>query len=508
MTVQQYNRYDVIIVGAGTAGSVLAARLTEDPAVSVLLLEAGSGEPLHDMAIPAAWPTLAGTTASWGDTTVPQGSSPVGTPLPRGKGVGGSSSINAMLFTRGHRTSYRRWVDAGATGWGYDDLLPYFERVESAPQGASTRGRSGPVQLSTADPVNPVLAAALDGATEAGYPRALDISSGLEEGFGPVDLNIVGGHRQSAADAYLQPARSRSNLDIVPDALVRRIDVNNGRAAGATYAVGTTSISASAGEVVLSAGAIGTPQLLMLSGIGPQAHLREHDIDIVADLPGVGVNLQDHPAANIIYRTRRPVPRPGFNHGEVIGLLRSRPDLDGPDLQLIFVDLPRPIRTFDTPDQGFSIGVSVILPHSRGSVRLRDGVPGSAPIIDPAYLRDARDLEAMTAGLRVARRIGATPALSEWVEAEAIPGPATTADADLRAYACSTVSSYCHPVGTAAMGNGDNAVVDPSLRVHGIDGLRVVDASVMPAIPSGNTNATVYAIAERAAEVIRATASR
>ena len=411
------NTYDVVVVGGGTAGSVLASRLSERDDLSVLLIEAGSGEPLPAMATPAAWPTLVRSSANWGELTVPQG--PVGavTPLPRGRGLGGGSSINAMLFTRGHRLGYDRWVEAGAKTWSFDDLLPYFQRSENAVgKDPVLRGRAGPLTVAPADPLNPVLAAALDGAVEVGQRRATDISGGLEEGFAPVDLNIVDGRRQSAADAYLDPVRGRRNLTVVTDALVHRLRIKNGRCTGVDYSVGSTLTSVSAGEVVVTAGAIGSAQLLMLSGVGPQEHLRQVGVEVVTDLPGVGANLQDHPVANVVYRSAQPVPTPRNNHGEVLGLVRSRPELAGPDLQLIFVDLPRPVSEYAGPDQGYTIGVSVILPHSRGTVRLADATPGTAPLLDPNYYGDDRDLDAVVAGLRLApdrvglRRAGAAPA--------------------------------------------------------------------------------------------------
>ena len=497
--------HDVIVVGGGTAGSVLAARLTERDDLRVLLIEAGSEEPLPEMAVPPAWPGLTLSAASWGDLTVPQGPTGSTTPLPRGRGLGGGSSINAMVFARGHHSSYESWADAGAKSWRFEDLMPYFMRTESAvDRDPALRGRGGPLTVAPAEPVNPVLAAALDAAVETGQRRAGDISGGLEEGFGPVDLNIVGGTRQSAADAYLRPVLDRPNLSVVSDALVHRLVIDKGRATGVDYSVGGRTESASAAEIVIAAGAIGSAQLLMLTGIGPADHLREHGIEVVADLPGVGTGLQDHPIANVVYHSAQPVPTPRNNHGEVIGLVRSRDGLPGPDLQLIFIDLARPVAGFAGPEpgSGYTIGVSVMSPHSRGTVRLADARPGSAPLIDPNYYGDSRDLDAVVAGLRLARRIGRAPALDRWRDVEAAPGPATEDEAQLRGYARATVASYCHPVGTLAMGDGRDAVVDTELRLRGIEGVRVVDASVMPAIPSGNTNATVYAIAERGAELI------
>ena len=356
--------------------------------------------------------------------------------------------------------------------------------------------------MSPADPVNPVLAAALEGAVEVGHRRATDVSGGLEEGFGAVDLNIVDGRRQSAADAYLTPVRTRPNLTVATDALVHRLRIDNGRCTGVDYRVGSALVPAAAGEVVVAAGAIGSAQLLMLSGVGPAGHLRRVGADVLVDLPGVGANLQDHPVANVVYRSAPPVPVPRNNHGEVVGLVRSDPALPGPDLQLIFVDLPRPVGGHPSPDRGYTIGVSAILPHSRGTVRRASATPGAAPLLDPNYYGDERDLDAVVTGLRLARRIGESTALRPWRDREVAPGPTGDGDAALRTYARRTVASYCHPVGTCAIGDGDRAVVDGDLQVHGVAGLRVADGSVMPAIPSGNTNATVCAIAERAAQLV------
>jgi choline dehydrogenase len=442
--------------------------------------------------------------ANWADVAVGQTREhrPVG--VARGRVLGGGSAINAMVFMRGHRSSYDRWVKDGADGWGFDDLLPFFRRTETAPgRDPAVRGTDGPLTVGPATSPNPVLAACLDAASEIGYPRARDISAGLEEGVGWTDLNVVAGRRQSAADAYLRPVLDRANLYVVTGAFVRRLLVRGQRCIGVEFSVDGELVRALASsEVVVSAGTIGTPKLLMLSGIGPAVDLRSHGIEVVADLPGVGRNLQDHPYAFVIYRPAQPVPAAANNHGEALGLLRSDPDLDHPDLQILFVDIPLTPPSAGGPESGYTIAASVMQPFSCGTVRLASSDPEDAPVVNPRYLSDPRDVAVMLTGLKIAREIGQAPALAPWRAAEALPGPDADTDRELRHYANRTMESYFHPVGTCRIGTGSMSVVDPGLRVHGVSGLRIADASVMPSIVSGNTNATVYAIAERAATLI------
>jgi choline dehydrogenase len=498
---------DFIVVGGGTAGCVLASRLSEDPEVAVLLLEAGTDELPAATRVPPAWPTLIGSEVDWGYQAVPQARYGARIPLPAGKGLGGSSAINGMVFLRGHRSSYDSWVAQGATGWGYDDLLPYLrrsERVMGRAVDSEIRGSAGPVTVSPASAPGALVAAFRQAALEAGYPEAPDLGGGLREGVGWLDLNIADGARQSAADTYLSPkVRARPNLRIVGDALVHRIRVRDGRAVGIEYTVGRQRwFAAALSEVVLAAGAFGSPKLLMLSGIGPGEDLRATGIEVVQDSPGVGGNLSDHPMTSIVYTGRDAVPPGTYNHSEVAVLLRSDPQVAQADLHCIFNDLVYHSPAVPGPAVGYTLLAAVMQPHSRGSVRLDGPNPETAPVIDPNYYSDSRDLDAMMSAIRQIRRIGEAGALKEWCEDEALPGATVRSDGALEDYIQRNLLTYFHYVGTCRIGTDDTAVVDTDLRVHGVHGLRVADASVMPTPPSANTAATVYGIAERAATMI------
>jgi choline dehydrogenase len=496
--------YDFVVVGGGSAGSVVASRLSEDPGIRVLLLEAGPADGPATMSVPAAWPTLIGSEADWGYSTVPQpGLGGRVIAYPRGKVMGGSSSINAMVFLRGHRSAIDAWEEAGAKGWGYDDLLPYYRRSEHT-EGLDPRfrGSGGPMRPKPPATIHPTAQAFYEAVQERGYPVTADFNGAEAGGVGWWELSVTDGARQSAADAYLRPFLGRPNLTVVTGAAARKLVIDGSRCTGVQYTAGGEVRTAEAGEVVLCAGAIGSPHLLMLSGVGPADALRGHGIKVTADLPGVGENLSEHPLASIVYAAAQPMPDGVNNHGEALAVLRTDPALPAPDLHVFSVDIPLPLPGMEGPQNGYSIRFSLLNPDSRGSVRLASGDPEDAPLIDPGLLADERDMGRMLAGLRLAREIGAAPAMAGWRQEEALPGAAVTTTAGLRDFLRRTTDIYFHPVGTCKMGIDPAAVTDLQLRVHGIRGLRVVDASVMPSLPAANTNATVLAIAERAADLI------
>jgi choline dehydrogenase len=499
--------YDYIVVGAGTAGCVLAARLSEEPGPRVLLLEAGSADRTRAMTVPNAWPENLGSAADWGYVTTAQaGAGPL--PYPRGRTLGGSGAINAMAHVRGHRAGYDRWAEVGAPGWGFDDLLPFFRMTERGDaHDPVLRGTDGPIRVAPAaagrHPVARAFAGAL--ATE-GAPVTDDLSGRVQHGVAWPDLAIADGERVSPADGYLRPVLGRANLVVVTDAEVTRLNVRHGQCTGVSYVRDGVVFDVPArGEVILAAGAIGSPCLLLRSGIGPAAGLRALGIDPVADLPGVGENLQDHPTAKVCCATPAPPPVSRYNYGETYTALCS--DLAGqvPDLHLFPILLPLPPAAgYEPPAAGFLLVAAVMTPDSRGTVRL--AAAGGPPLIDLGFLTDVggRDLDRLAAGLAMIRRVAAQASFAEAAggAAELYPGPDIRTDAALRDYIRRTVDSYYHAVGTCRMGSDDGAVVDPDLRVRGVAGLRVADASVMPLIPNAHPHATVLAIAERAAALI------
>jgi choline dehydrogenase len=504
--------YDYIVVGAGTAGCVVAARLSEDDRIRVLLLEAGSADRTRAMTVPNAWPENLGSAADWAQPTTPQADAgPI--PYPRGRALGGGSAINAMGHFRAHPAVYDGWAAGGAPGWSYDGLLPYFRRSERADgRDPALRGTSGPVRVGPATTGrHPVALAFAAGLAATGCPATDDLSGTRPEGAAWPDLAIADGERVSSADAYLRPVLDRPNLTVRTDCLVTGLDVRGGRCTGVNYVADGVRDRAAAGtEVVLAAGAIGSPRLLLLSGVGPAGALRACGLDVVADVAGVGQNLQDHPVVMVTYAAAEPLPASRYNHGEVYATVRTELAGDHPDLQLFPILLPLAAEGFEPPTAGCNLVAAVVAPSSRGSVRLASPGPDAAPLIDPGFLTDPRDVDRLEAGLEMIRAAAATPEFTGALAAtlagakltEQWPGPDATGRTALRGYARRAVGSHYHPAGTCRMGTGADAVVDPELKVRGVDGLRVVDASIMPTITNALPNATVLAIAERAAALI------
>ncbi len=500
--------FDYIIVGAGTAGCVVAARLSEDPGTRVLVLEAGSAERTRAMTVPDAWPDLLGTAADWADITSAQADSgPV--PYPRGRALGGSGAINAMAHIRGHRAVYDGWAAGGAAGWGFADLLPYFRRSEHAEgRDPALRGTAGPVQVAAVPGPDrhPVAVAFAVSLLQLSCPASDDLSGSEQDGVAWPDLAIAGGQRVSPADAYLAPAMARPNVTVSPGCLATGLQIRDGRCTGVSYlSDGSLAQAHASGEVIVCAGAIGSPHLLLLSGIGPAKQLRDLGIDLVADLPGTGRNLQDHPVVLACYATPEPLPRSQYNHGEMYAALRSPLAGVCPDLHLFPILLPAAPAGHQPPAAGYALAASVVAPDSRGTVQLATADPQMVPVINPGFLRNQRDTDRLQAGLGMVRQATASLAFFSRVRAaEVHPGPGVTTSAALRAWIRGTVGSYWHPAGTCRMGpdTDPDAVVDLQLRVRGITGLRVADASVMPVIPNAPLNATVLAIAEKAASLI------
>ena len=519
--------YDYVIVGAGSAGCVLANRLTEDPAVRVLLIEAGRRDRHPNIKIPAAFAKQFQTKLDWDLATEPEPHCDNRSLyVPRGKGLGGSSSMNAMLYVRGNPLDYDGWAAAGAEGWGWDDVRPYFLKAEDNQRGDSEHhATGGPLRVEDARSPRPLTGRFLAACEEAGIPRIDDYNGPEQDGASLVQVTQRKGRRWSAADAYLRPAQKRSNLEVVTGALVSGVEITNGTATGVRYSRrrGGERVARAEREVILAAGAIGSPQLLLLSGVGPAAQLQEAGVPVVHDLPGVGENLQDHPyvacvwdvpgggsladaekpKALLEYLLRRTGPL-SSSVAEGFAFVRSRPGLPAPDLQFHFAPAYFVDNGFEEYDgHAVTMGPVLVKPQARGWVRLRSADPAAKPRILTNSLSDDEDAAALVAGVRLSREIAAAGPFAEALGRELFPGAEADTDEAIAADVRHRAELLYHPVGTCRMGSDPDAVVSPALQVHGVERLRVVDASVMPLIPGGNTNAPTIMIAEKAADLIR-----
>ncbi len=525
--------YDYVIIGAGSAGCVLANRLSADPAISVLLLEAGGSDRHPYIRAPAGFiKTFQDPRFNWCYATEPgPGVDQREIFFPRGKVLGGSSSINGHLYVRGQVRDFDTWAQLGNRGWSYDDVLPYFQRSEDRSSGADAfHGAGGPQHVSDIGERHPVCEAFIDGAESLGVPRNPDYNGMTQEGVAYYQRTIRKGRRHSAATGFLHTVRRRPNLRIETSAHVLRLDCQGQRVLGVTYRQHGWVREARAGvETILAAGAVNSPHLLQVSGIGDAERLRDIGIAPVHHLRGVGEDLQDHYATRVAHRVtlgktlneRARGPRLlweiaswlatgegllSFSPAHVGAFLRSRPELDAPDLQVVFTPASYSDGVIGKlqPFPGMTCGVWQMRPHSRGWVRARSADPDVAPAIQPNYLTDPADQQAAIDGLRWARRLLGSAALASYRGEETVPGAASASDANLLAYARARGATVYHAIGTCRMGMDEGAVVGPDLKLRGMDGLRVVDASVMPAMVSANTNASTLMIAEKASDMLLA----
>ena len=527
--------FDYIVTGAGSAGCVVAARLSESGKYRVLLLEAGPKDKNPWIHIPMGFSHVyADPKVNWMFESEPEENLNNRTMYqPRGKVLGGTSSINGMVYMRGNAADYDEWRQRGCTGWDWDSVLPYFKKSEHQQRGADAfHGTGGPLHVSDQPHRDELADRLVEAAMQAGLPQRDDFNNGEQEGAGYFQSTTGKSRRWSTATAFLKPARGRQNLVVQPNAHATRIVIENNRATGVTYVVDGKSFTAHArGEVIASGGVFGSPQLLMLSGLGPAQHLQDMGIPIIRDIPAVGEHMQDHFYVRLAFRCTRPItmnelansfPRramamaryvflrsgPLAANGVLAGAFaRSDPRLERPDLQFNFTPWSYASRdrkgAIAHPFPGFSLSAIHLRPDARGTVRLKTPDPKAAPAIRFNFLQTASDMQAIIAGMRWARRIIQQPALAPYVAEELIPGSAVNTDAEFEANIRENAISNLHPVGTCRMGpDAADTVVDPRLRVHGIAGLRVADAAIMPTVPAGNTNAPSIMIGEKAAAMI------
>src|SRR5687767_8450099 len=523
--------YDFVVIGAGAAGCVLANRLSASGRRSVLLLEAGGRDVSPWIHIPLGYGKhFTNPEVNWLYSSAPQaGAGNRRIAQPRGKVLGGSTSINGLLYIRGQHEDYDRWRDLGNAGWGYADVLPYFRKSEDQQRGADEyHGTGGPLSVSDPPEPHPLADAWLAAADECGYRRNPDFNGATQEGFGVNQWTVRRGFRSSAATGYLRPARRRANLRVITRAHATRILFSGTRATGVEYERGGIRESATARmEVLVAGGSFNSPQLLQLSGVGPAPLLQRFGIGVVADVPGVGMNLQDHYTARMIYECTEPFTlndvvgsfpksvaamlrfaflRKGFlsmGQSYATGFIRADPAAATPDIQTS-ITLFSADRTGEKlhPFPGFTLAARLLRPESRGSVTIGSADPLAPPAIAPNYLSSEKDCAVLLAGIKATRRLTDTAAMRRYVAREREPGPACTSDADLIDYLRTRGGIAFHPVGTCKMGSDAMAVVDDRLRVRGLQGLRVVDASIMPTLVSGNTYAPTVMIAEKGADMI------
>ena len=506
----QDGTFDYIICGAGSAGCVLANRLTEDGA-SVLLIEAGGPDDSEMISTPMRLIELWRTAYDWAYETMPQKhASDRQLFWPRGKTLGGSSSLNGMIYVRGAASDYDGWAAAGNEGWDYDSVLPYFKKSEDFQGGANEyHGTGGLLHVTSEFTPHPVTKSFVEAAVQAGHALNEDCNGASQMGVSYTDLTTKDGQRHSTAVAFLRPALDRPNLSLITNARVQKVEIENGRATGVTYMQNGRLHTASASrEVVVSGGTIESPRILMLSGIGERAQLESIGVPVVVDLPGVGKNLHDHTLLPIIWEGAQELPPPSDMTIQPLhahAFLKSDPELDDADLQPLFFHVP-----VYTPGQepvtgnAFTLFAGGVRPTSRGELRLRSADPDDVVDLDPNLLATEYDVAALVKNIRLNREIIAQEAMRPWAGREIYPGEEVQSDEELADYARTALVTYHHQAGTCKMGTDDMAVVDPELRVRGVAGLRVVDCSIMPTVTAGNTNAPTIMIAEKAADMIKA----